>query len=176
MVEFAAPLPPPPEEGAPPLEVFNYAVAQLNYMGLHSEVQDVYEEIGETSAEWFALALDAVEKASGYVLAPPQDRLAWYRSKPMTHEDALAPYQDLIAKNAMETEMALAEGKEPPMQQPIPEVFSWEEQMLKFPWDYERDWKDWTNLRERAERGDFGPQAQAEEIAWSQQAMVGMQI
>lgn len=50
----------------------------------------------------------------------------------------------------------------------------WAEYRDKFPWRFEKTWNDWQALRLRARNGDFGPVEQAGEIAWSQQAEVGL--
>jgi len=39
----------------------------------------------------------------------------------------------------------------------------WEEQQMKFPRDWEEDWTDYQNLRQRAMEGDFGIVEQAAE-------------
>jgi hypothetical protein len=39
----------------------------------------------------------------------------------------------------------------------------WEEQQMKFPQRWERDWTDYQNLRQRAMEGDFGLMEQAAE-------------
>ncbi len=166
-----------PLDAPPPMsleEQFSYYMGHLN-MDSPARAQKALKAAADQAAHEFALGYEAMHKASGFTKAPPLERLIWYRQKPMTQEEALEPYADILAANQMDMEAAEMAGKEPMMQQPVPETYSWEEQMLKLPREYEEDWADWQNLRERALAGDFGPEQQAEEIAWSQQAaMAGM--
>ncbi len=165
----------PPAEGTMSLEEqYNYYCNLLEHAGEHARVVKLKKQIADLCAEEFETAWKAHEKALGLERAPPLERLIWYRSKPMTQEDALAPHQGLIEANAMAEQQAMVDGKEPVLQ-PIPEVYSWEEQLLKLPREWQEDHDDWQKLRLRALNGDFGPAQQAEEIAWSQAAMMGVQ-
>lgn len=153
-------------------EVYNYWLGKLAQAKEYGAIRDVKREIAKRVAEEFDLAWNALQDASGYRKAEPLERLIRYRDKPMTQEEALAPHQELMAQNALAEEIAMQEGKEP-LTQPIPEVWSWEEQRLKLPREFEEDWADFQALRLRARNGDFGPEQQAEEIAWSAQAEIG---
>ena len=93
-------------------------------------------ESAKSLAEQFHEGLETIEKASGFRLAPPLERLIAYRMKG----------QDL-----------------------------WDEYVLKLPHRFERTWKDWQDLREKAAAGFWGPAVQAEEIAWSAAAEAGVQ-
>lgn len=75
-------------------------------------------------------------------------RLAFYLNKPATYADAVDNQQRAIQANA-----AAATTGGP--QRPVPPLYSWETQRAYFPWDYEQDWADFQDLRERAAKGEF---------------------
>ncbi len=75
-------------------------------------------------------------------------RLAFYLNKPNSYADAVDNQQRVIQQNAM------AQQTGGP-QNPVPPIYSWETQRAYFPNDWEQDWLDYQDLRERAAKGEF---------------------
>lgn len=89
--------------------------------------------------------------ASALGLDKKQDdvhRLAFYLNKPATYADAVDNQARIVQQNA------IAQQTGQP-QRPLPPIYSWETQRAYFPWDFEQDWNDFQDLRQRAAKGEF---------------------
>lgn len=78
----------------------------------------------------------------------PAARLAFYLQKPATNAEAMLNQARVMEQNVL----AQQQGRPPA---PVPPLYSWETQRAFFPNDYEIDWQDFQNLRERAAAGEF---------------------
>lgn len=100
----------------------------------------------KVEAAWEALGLQKERD--------PMKRLAFYLQKPMTYRDAVMAQQQAIFKY-QEWQAAGGIGTPPK----VPPLWSWETQRAYMPRDFEEDWADFNDLRERAERGEFSTRA-----------------
>ena len=106
----------------------------------------------DRAADEFLDKLDAMQAGLGLVRDPdPASRLESYYYKPDTAAQA-----QILAQLYIQTQG----------QQGIRVPYSWETQAARFPKDFDEDWKDFEKLRERAFKGDFGPELQRKELMY----------
>lgn len=122
-------------------EQFAYYMAML-FARDRSEAIDALNQLADKLDEEFGWVMDALEDSAGLPDWPPRDRLVFYYGKPDHDLEAQLMYMDGL----------------------IPAPYSWDQQKATYPQDYERDWADFMELRERAANGDFGLEMRLHEM------------
>ena len=130
---------------APPLGYWTARMMDVNRSKAAKALTDgIDRKIDEIMVQ-----VETIERGLGFRPNPdPMIRLANYLRKPNTYAEAVMAQQQALAAN----QQRAVEGQPP---RPVPPIWSWETQRAVLPLDYEKDWADFQNLRERAARGEF---------------------